>query len=117
MDPKHTSKIPRLLLLIPTTSYRTHDFLDAAERLGVEVAVGSNQTSVLSAFAGGRTTQVDFVDPDRAVDQIEDFAARFPLAAIVGVDEGTTTIAAIASDRLCSHRRARRWLTLRAWRM
>jgi len=100
MDPKHTSEIPRLLLLIPTTSYRTHDFLDAANRLGVEVAVGSNQTSVLSAFAGGRTTQVDFVDPDRAVDQIEDFAARFPLAAIVGVDEGTTTIAALASDRL-----------------
>jgi biotin carboxylase len=100
MDPNHTSEIPRLLLLIPTTSYRTHDFLDAAERLGVELAVGSNQDSVLSAFAHGRTTQVDFVNPDRAVDQIEGFAARFPLAAIVGVDEGTTTIAAIASDRL-----------------
>jgi biotin carboxylase len=92
--------MPRLLLLIPTTSYRTRDFLDAAERLGVEVAVGSNQNSVLSAFAHGRTTRVDFVDPDRAVDQIEGFAMHYPLAAIVGVDEGTTTIAALASDRL-----------------
>ena len=31
----------RLLLLIPTTSYRVADFLDAAHRLDVAVAVGS----------------------------------------------------------------------------
>jgi hypothetical protein len=44
------SEMPHLLLLIPTTSDRTRDFLEAAQRLGVEVAVGSNQDSVLSAF-------------------------------------------------------------------
>jgi hypothetical protein len=32
----------RLLLLIPTTSYRVSDFLEAAHRLDVEVTVGSN---------------------------------------------------------------------------
>ncbi len=37
----------RLLLLVPTTSYRVGDFLDAARRLGVDVAVGSNQRQVL----------------------------------------------------------------------
>ncbi len=36
------SETPRLLLLIPTTGYRTGDFLDAAQRLGVQVAVGSD---------------------------------------------------------------------------
>jgi biotin carboxylase len=91
---------PHLLLLIPTTSYRTRDFLEAAMRLGVQVAIGSNQDSVLSAFADGRSLQVDFVDTARAVDQIAVYAGRYPLAAIVGVDEGTTTIAALASDRL-----------------
>ena len=30
--------MPHLLLLIPTTSDRTRDFLEAAQRLGVEVA-------------------------------------------------------------------------------
>ena len=88
--------MPHLLLLIPTTSYRTRDFLEAAERLGVEVAVGSNQDSVIAAFSHGRTTQIDFADSDRAVDQIVEFATRFPLAAIFGVDEGPTTIAALA---------------------
>ena len=92
--------MPRLLLLIPTTSYRTRDFLEAAARLGVQAAVGSNRDSVLSAVADGRTLQVDFADPDRALDQIAAFAALHPLAAIIGVDEGTTTIAALASERL-----------------
>ena len=40
----------RLLLLIPTTSYRTADFVGAAHALDVEVAVGSNQRPVLEAF-------------------------------------------------------------------
>ena len=71
--------MPHLLLLIPTTSYRTRDFLEAAQRLGVEVAVGSNQDSVLSAFSHGRTTQIDFADPDHAVDPIVEFAGRFQL--------------------------------------
>ena len=91
---------PRRLLLIPTTSYRTKDFLAAGRRLGVEVAVGSNRGSVLAPLADGRTTRVEFADAGRAVDQIARYAARYPLAGIVGVDEGTTTIAATASDRL-----------------
>lgn len=90
----------QLLLLIPTTSYRTRDFLEAAQRLDVEVVVGSNQDSVLSALSHGRTIQVAFGNPDRAVNQIAEFAEQFPLAAIIGVDEGTTEIAALASDRL-----------------
>ena len=90
----------RLLLLIPTTSYRTEDFLAAGRRLDVEIAVGSNRDSVLAPLADGRTTRVDFADSDRAVDQIARYAARYPLAGIIGVDEGTTTIAAGASDRL-----------------
>ncbi|RDD61545.1 ATP-grasp domain-containing protein [Ferruginivarius sediminum] len=94
------ARAPRLLLLIPTTSYRAGDFLDAAHRLGVEVAVGSDRDSVLAKFSDGRTTQVAFADPERAVAQIEAYAAAYPLAAIVGVDEGTTTIAARASQRL-----------------
>ena len=90
----------RLLLLIPTTSYRTEDFLAAGRRLGVEVAVGSNRDAVLAPLGDGRTTRVDFADADRAVDQITQYAARYPLAGIIGVDEGTTMIAAGASGRL-----------------
>ena len=99
-SPDRTPSPARLLLLIPTTSYRAADFLEAAARLGVEVTVGSDQTSVLSAFSEGGTLEVDFARPEQAVEQIAAHAERFPLRAIVGVDEGTATIAALASRRL-----------------
>lgn len=90
----------RLLLLIPTTSYRADDFLEAARRLEVAVTVGSDRASVLQQFDPAATVEVAFDDPDRAVGQIAAFHARYPLAAIVGVDEGTATIAARASAEL-----------------
>ena len=54
--------VRRILLLIPTTSYRVPGFLDTAHRLGVDVAVGSNQRHVLEAFADGRTVTINFQD-------------------------------------------------------
>jgi formate-dependent phosphoribosylglycinamide formyltransferase (GAR transformylase) len=90
----------RLLLLVPTTSYRIGDFLAAAERLGVDVAVGSNQRQVLEQYSEGRTVTLDFKDVERGVAQIELYSREFPLAAIVGVDDETTVIAAKASKAL-----------------
>ena len=90
----------RLLLLVPTTSYRIGDFLAAAERLGVEVAVGSNQIDVLEPFAAGRTLSVDFTDLEEAVARIKAFDADHPLAAVVAVDEETTLVAAEAAAAL-----------------
>ncbi len=87
----------RLLLLVPTTSYRVGDFLDAAGRLGVDVAVGSDQRQVLERYSGGGTLRVDFADPDRGVARIVAHDADFPLAAIIGVDDETTLIAALAA--------------------
>ena len=37
----------RVLLLIPSTSYRASDFLEAATRLDVKVVVGSDHRQVL----------------------------------------------------------------------
>lgn len=90
----------RLLLLIPTTSYRADDFLDSAQRMGVPVTVGSDRSSVLAQLDPAATLHVPFARPDEAVARIAGFHADHPLAAIVGVDEGTTTIAARASHRL-----------------
>jgi biotin carboxylase len=88
------------LLLVPTTSYRIGDFLDAAERLGVDVAVGSDQRQVLELYSGGGTLGVDFADPDRAIARIVAYDAGYPLAAIVGVDDETILIAALAAQAL-----------------
>ncbi len=88
----------RLLLLVPTTSYRVGDFLAAAHRLGVDVAVGSGRPQVLERH--GRTVTVDFADPEKGVRQIVAYAGRYPLLAIVPTDDETTHLAALASRAL-----------------
>ena len=90
----------RVLLLVPTTSYRIGDFLEAAERLGVDVAVGTDELQVLELYADGSTLSVEFDDLDRGVAQIVAYDLKFPLAAIVGVDDETMMIAARASQEL-----------------
>jgi biotin carboxylase len=90
----------RLLLLIPTTSYRVSDFLEAAHRLDVEVTVGSNQRQVLEKYSQGRTVTLDFRNLERGTKQVVDFARRFALRAIVATDEETTVLAAKASKAL-----------------
>ncbi len=90
----------RVLLLVPTTSYRIGDFLLAAERGGVAVAVGSDQRQVLEKFSEGRTLTLDFKDLGRGVAQIVAYSRDYPLAAIVGIDEETTLLAAMASQAL-----------------
>jgi len=90
----------RLLLLVPTTSYRIGDFLDAAERLGVDVAVGSDQRHVLEEFSQGGTVTIDFKDVERGTSQIVAYNGDYPLAAIIGTDDETTLIAAQASQAL-----------------
>ncbi len=90
----------RLLLLIPTTSYRVSDFLEAAHRLDVEVTVGSNQRQVLEKYSQGRTVTLDFRNLERGTKQVVDFARRFALRAIVATDEETTVLAAKVSKAL-----------------
>jgi len=90
----------RLLLLVPTTSYRIGDFLKAAGELGVEVAVGSNRRQVLEARSEGRTVTLDLRKPERGCRQIEDYANSHPLRAVIGLDEETCLLAAMASAAL-----------------
>ncbi len=90
----------RLLLLVPTTSYRIGDFLKAAERLDVDVAVGSDQQGVLEQFSHGRTLSVDFKNIDQGVARIAGYNDHYPLSAIIGIDQETTLLAAEASAAL-----------------
>ena len=90
----------RVLLLIPTRSYRAPDFMEAASKLGVEVVVGSDARSPLDALDGGRTVALDFAHPDHGADQIEEFAQRHPLETIIAVDDAGALIAARAARRL-----------------
>ena len=91
---------PALLLLIPSESYRTADFMNAAERLGVDVVVASDERQALSEAAGGKTLTLDFFNLKESTEEAVAFARSRPLKAVVGVDEESTLLAAKISEAL-----------------
>lgn len=90
----------RVLLILPSATYRAPDFLDAAGRLGAEVVVGSEHRQALSESMGDRAITLTLSQPKMAADQIERLAERAPLDAIVAVDDGGVRAAALAGERL-----------------
>lgn len=90
----------RILLLIPSRTYRTRDFVEAAHALEVEVVVGSEHPSPLAAGSPGRSLQLDLDDAPAGRRAIEEFARRYPLDAIVPVDDGSTLVAAAGAAAL-----------------
>jgi biotin carboxylase len=92
--------VARLLLVLPSATYRAGDFVDAAAKLGAEVVVGSEHRQALSESMGDRAVVLSLRQPARAADQIERLAGRTPLDAVVAVDDGGTRAAALASERL-----------------
>jgi biotin carboxylase len=90
----------RVLLLLPTNTYRATDFLEAAERLGIDAVAGSERRQALQDIAPGRTLTLTLHRPESAARQITEFAARRPLSAIIPTDEATSIVAALASEHL-----------------
>src|SRR5262249_57652359 len=90
----------RLLLLLPTRTYRTEDFVDAAHTLGVDLVCASEKPSTLEALAPEGLLTLDFTDPADAASRVAEWTRQRPLAAVVGVDDVTAAAAAAIADRL-----------------
>src|SRR5256884_8051852 len=90
----------RVLLLIPSRTYRTHDFMDAASRLGIEVVVGSEHRPALAGLMEGRHLRLDFHDIQPSTRRIVEFSKAHPITAVVAVDDGGTLLAASAAAAL-----------------
>lgn len=90
----------RVMLLIPTASYRTPDFMAAAEQLGLEVVIASDVDQPLADMHSGRWLTLPYHDVSQGVSAITRFADRFPLDAVVAVDDPGTVLAAHASAEL-----------------
>jgi biotin carboxylase len=88
------------LLLLPTRTYRTDDFVDAAHSLGVDLVCASEKPSTLEALAPDSLLTLDFSDPVDAAARVAEWTARRPLAAVVGVDDVTAAAAAAIAERL-----------------
>src|SRR5205814_2135159 len=96
----HDRTVARVLLLLPTATYRAPDFLSAARRLGVEVVVASEEAQTMAVAMGDRALVVDLTDPEAAVAVIVDLHARAPLDGVVAVDEQGVVVAALVGEKL-----------------
>jgi biotin carboxylase len=96
--------VARVLLLLPTSTYRAPDFVRAATRLGVEVVVGSDEMPVLmgglAAEGSDRAIAVPLDEPDSAADLIVALDGRRGVDAVVAVDDRGVMVAASAGERL-----------------
>jgi len=92
--------VSRLVLLVPTGTYRAADFVVAASRLGAEVVVASERRQALASSMGDRALVVPMSDPVRAAERIVELARRSPVDGVVAVDDQGVVAAALAASRL-----------------
>jgi len=92
--------MPRLLLLLPATTYRAEAFLEAARKLKLDVVVGSKKAAVPGDLGDAAFLPLNLHDLEEAVRSVVEFARTTPIDVVVGVDEHTTVVAAVISAAL-----------------
>jgi formate-dependent phosphoribosylglycinamide formyltransferase (GAR transformylase) len=89
----------RIILLMPSLTYRATSFVAAAERLGLEVIRGLDMPKPLARF-WKPTLPLDFRDLDQATRDLVVYARQYPVGAIIAVDDAATVLAALACAAL-----------------
>src|SRR2546421_7875665 len=92
--------MPRLLLLLPATTYRAEAFLEAARKLKLEVTVGSKRADRLATQHAVDFLPLNFNDLEATTHAAVEFARYTPIHVVVGVDDHTTVVAAAISAAL-----------------
>jgi biotin carboxylase len=92
--------VSRVLLLLPTATYRASDFVAAARELGAEVVVASERRQALADSMDDRAVVVPLDDVDAGVAAIAGLHARSPVDAVVAVDDQGVLVAARAAAEL-----------------
>ena len=85
----------RVLLLVPARTYRAADFLTAAGRLGVDVAIGSDGALPLG---GHPVVHVSPADLEGTLGRIMALGGRFD--AVVAADTPMLALAAVVAERM-----------------
>jgi len=90
----------RLLLLVPTTTYRTEDFVEAARRLDVDLVVAAEKPNTMAAALPDHLLTLPFDDPAAAAALMREYARARPIDAVVPVDDATTVVGAAIGQAL-----------------
>lgn len=92
---------PRKVILLGSgRTYRLGAFTAAAERLGIAVVTGDDVPLPLMNRAAALDLPLDYRDLVRSTEAVVRFARQVPVAAIVGIDDSGTLLAAKASQAL-----------------
>ena len=93
-----------ILILLPTNTYRATDLLNAAAAVAAKqalrVLVGCDRRQALEGETPESTVTLAFDEPEIAARQVEAIHRRRTIAAIVGLDDETTELAALASGMI-----------------
>jgi biotin carboxylase len=91
----------RILLLVPTTTYRLDDFLQAAERLNIDVILASNRCHVLAEqWPDHLGLSLPFSSPPEAVEKALAAPRGKRIDAVIAADDHTTVLAAMLAEKL-----------------
>lgn len=90
--------MPRAVVLLPSTTYRAADFISAADSLGIDLVVASEQEPPIEM--GDRYLQIDCSDPQRAAEEVAALADGVALDGVVAADDSGVIVAALAGTAL-----------------
>jgi hypothetical protein len=97
MGPR-TKQRPLVVLVVPATSYRTADFVEAAKALRVDLVVASDGDAPISNLGRSRSMTVDFERPEWSAAKIAN--VKPAPDAVIAADDRGVVIAAMASNLL-----------------
>ena len=86
--------MPRILLLLPSTTYRAEAFLEGARKLSLDITLGLERTAVLIDRPEFDWLSLNFNEPERSADAVVEYAHAHPIHAVLGVDDTTAVLAA-----------------------
>ena len=90
--------LPTAVVVLPSTTYRAADFVDAARALGVDLVVASEEPPPFDM--GDRWLQIDCTDPEIAARKIIHAGDRVPIDGVIAADDAGVEIAALTGQAL-----------------
>lgn len=97
-QPMPRSMRPRAVVVLPSTSYRSGDFVHAAAALGIDLVVASEQPPPFDM--GDGYVQLDCSDPEDAAAKVASLGNDVGIDGIVAADDSGVLIASIAGTSL-----------------
>jgi biotin carboxylase len=88
----------RIVVILPSKTYRAGEFIRASEELGVELIVASEGDAPIDM--GDRYIQIDCSDVSGAAQSIVSFGDTTPIDGVVAADDAGVVIAATAGQKL-----------------